>query len=343
MTDQRKELSIFERGEVVGAWKCGISERAIAEKLNHPKTTIHDVIEAYKKDGLEMPPPRVGRPPILTERNGRYLLRTLKENRQTNIKELHDNFTQTANVKVSVRTVQRYLHEQGFFGRAGVRKPFVTEVNRKKRFSWAKERKDWGEEWKNIIWSDESKFELFKGSGRRWVWRRPHEKYDVECLIPTFKSGQDGIMVWGCFTYNGLGPLVRLEGRINAAAYIDVLDDHLLGFIDNLGDEEEYLFQEDNAPIHTARVTTEWKRDNDIETLPWPAQSPDMNPIENLWDELERQVRARKPLPKNREELWSVLQEEWGKIEIHKLQNLVNSMPNRIKAVLNSKGNPTKY
>lgn len=150
-------------------------------------------------------------------------------------------------------------------------------------------------------------------------------------------------MVWGCFTYSGLGPLVRLEGRINAVAYIDVLDNHLLGFIDDLGDEEEYLFQEDNAPIHTARVATEWKRDNDIETLPWPAQSPDMNPIENLWDELERQVRARKPLPKNREELWSVLQEEWGKIEIHKLQNLVNSMPNRIRAVLDSKGNPTKY
>ncbi|CAB5364198.1 unnamed protein product [Rhizophagus irregularis] len=99
MTDKRKELSIFERGEVVGAWKCGISERAIVEKLNHPKTTIHDVIEAYKKDGLEMPPPRVGRPPILTERNGRCLLRTLKKDRQANIKELHDNFTQTADVK----------------------------------------------------------------------------------------------------------------------------------------------------------------------------------------------------------------------------------------------------
>ncbi|CAB5382394.1 unnamed protein product [Rhizophagus irregularis] len=100
MTDKRKELSIFERGEVVGAWKCGISERAIVEKLNHPKTTIHDVIEAYKKDGLEMPPPRVGRPPILTERNGRCLLRTLKKDRQANIKELHDNFTQTADVKL---------------------------------------------------------------------------------------------------------------------------------------------------------------------------------------------------------------------------------------------------
>ena len=121
------------------------------------------------------------------------------------------------------------------------------------------------------------------------------------------------------------------------------MDNHLLEFIDDLGDEEEYLFQKDNASIHTVRVTTKWKRNNDIETLLWPAQSSDMNPIENLWDELERQVQARKSLPKNWEELWSILQKKWGKIKIHKLQNLVNSMPNRIKAVLNSKGNPTKY
>jgi transposase len=99
-----------------------------------------------------------------------------------------------------------------------------------------------------------------------------------------------------------------LEGRINAAAYINVLDNHLLPFID-------YIFQVDNAPIHKARVVTEWKSDNNVETLPWPAQSPDLNPIENLWDELERQVRARKSLPKNREELWSTLQEEWVKLK----------------------------
>lgn len=315
MAAQRKELSIFERGEVVGAQKCGISERIIAEKLNHSKTTIHNIIIAYKKDGLEIPQPQVGRPPVLTERNEHYLLRTLKENRQTNIRELCDNFAQTTNIKVCTNTVRNYLYNQGFFGRTGVRKPFVSEVNRKKRFAWAKERKSWEEEWKTIIWSDESKFKLFKGDGRRWVWRRPHEKYDPECLIPTFKSGQDGIMVWECFTYNGLSPLVKLEGRINAVAYIDVLDNHLLSLLDDLGDEEDYIFQEDNAPIHTARVTTEWKDDNNIETLPWPAQSPDLNPIENLWDELERQVQAHKPLPKNQEELWSTLQEEWVKLK----------------------------
>jgi hypothetical protein len=69
--------------------------------------------------------------------------------------------------------------------------------------------------WENVIWSDESKFELFGGDGKRWVWRQPHEKYDVSCLVPTFKSGQQGVMVWGCFMKYRLGPLIKLEGESN--------------------------------------------------------------------------------------------------------------------------------
>lgn len=80
-----------------------------------------------------------------------------------------------------------------------------------------------------------------------------------------------------------------------------------------------------------------------MNSIPWPAQSPDMNPIKNLWDELERQVWAHTSLPKNREELWEILQEEWYNIEVDKYQNLVSSMPRRVAAVIASKGHPTKY
>jgi len=149
--------------------------------------------------------------------------------------------------------------------------------------------------------------------------------------------------VWGCFTKHGLGPLIKLEGRVTAAKYVDVLKNNLLPFLDDLGDQENYLFQEDNAPIHTARVVRSWKVENDINSLPWPAQSPDLNPIENLWDELERRVQAHISLPKNRENLWEILQEEWSNIDINKYQNLVDSMPRRISAVIANKGHPTKY
>ena len=103
------------------------------------------------------------------------------------------------------------------------------------------------------------------------------------------------------------------------------------------------IFQDDNAPVHTAKAVLKLKEDNLISSLPWPAQNPDLNPIEHVWDYLEKAVHNRKPHPKNIEELSIYLNEEWEKLDRNFLQNLVNSIPRRIAAVINSKGNPTKY
>jgi len=101
--------------------------------------------------------------------------------------------------------------------------------------------------------------------------------------------------------------------------------------------------QEDNAPIHTAKKTEAWQSKNKIPLLPWPAQSPDLNPIEHLWDELDRRISERKQKPKNEDELFDFLLEEWNKIPIEVLEKLVNSMSNRVKLVVEAKGYPTRY
>ena len=343
MSSQRKELTDFQRGEIIGAWKCNLSVRKISEILKYPKSTVHEVIVAYK-EGLETLPSRNGRPPIITERDGHHLMQTLNKDRKTNINELCENFVTSTSTNVSQITLKRYLHKNNIYGRIGAKKPFVNAANKIKRLAWAKSREKWVSEWENIIWSDESRFEVFGGDGRRHVWRKPQEKYEPKCLIPTFKSGQESVMVWGCFVKNKLGPLVRLEGRITANVYIEeILEKHLLPFINNLENKENYIFQEDNAPIHTARIAKNWKEVNSIANLPWPAQSPDLNPIENLWDELERKVRKHKPLPKNKDDLWRILQEEWLNLDENIYKNLVDSMPRRIAAVIENKGCPTKY
>ena len=348
MTTQRKELSEFQRGEIIGAWKCRefcekLSERKISEILGYPKSTVHEVIAAYRDHGIEKPSPRSGRPPILTERDGRHLMQILNKNRKTNLNELYENFVSSTSVNVSKFTLRRYLHKLKVFCRIGAKKPFVNVANRMKRLSWAKKRKNWIDEWEKIIWSDESRFVVFGGDGKRYVWRTIYEKYNPNCLIFTFKLGQESVIIWGCFTKNELGPLVRLEGRVTANIYIEMLANYLIPFINDLENKDDYTFQEDNAPIHTAKIAKKWKSDNNIKSLPWPAQSPDLNPIENLWDELERQVRNHKPLPKNPNDLWEILQEEWLKLDINKYKNLVDSMPRRIEAVIINKGNPTKY
>ena len=279
----------------------------------------------------------------MTERDNRHLMQILNKNRRININELCEDFVASTSTNISQITLKRHLHKNKIYGRVGVKKPFVNAANRMKRFSWAKKRKNWVNEWENIIWSDESRYEVFRGNGKRYVWRNTQEKYNPKCLIPTFKSGQESVMVWACFTKNKLGPIIRLEGRITAKIYIELLENYLLPFINNLENKNNYIFQEGNAPIHTAYIAKDWKKDNNIASLPWPAQSPDLNPIENLWDVLERRVRKHKPLPRNQDNLWQILQEEWLKLDIDICNNLVDSMPRRIAAVIANKGNPTKY
>jgi len=326
---KRRELTDFERGEIVGLSKGGFSQRNIAEILGFPKSTVGEVIKKYNEQGLTTVPPRSGRPKILTERDNRHLIKIAQENRSKTLEELTENFNTSIAISVSSRTVQRTLHKEGYSGHAAKKKPFVSEKNRKKRYGWCRMQKNWITEWDYIIWSDESRFEIFNNDSRNWVWRKANERYKADCLKPTVKNSI-GVMVWGCFCNNKLGPLVLVEGTLNSDKYIELLKEHLLPFLNDLNglneeeglliprfffQEENYTFQDDNAPCHASIKTKSWKNDNSIKILPWPAQSPDLNPIENLWNELEIRIRKHKPMPKNKNDFFVALKEEWYKID----------------------------
>src|SRR5688572_5054057 len=152
------------------------------------------------------------------------------------LEEITENFNTAMNISVSSRTIQRTLHNKGYSGHAAKKKPFISEKNQKKRYGWCRVRKNWNDEWKNIIWSDESRFELFNNDSRNWVWRKKDECYQTNCLKPTVKHSI-GIMVWGCFCNNKLGPLVLIEGTLNSDKYIELLEENLLPFLNELGIE----------------------------------------------------------------------------------------------------------
>ena len=336
-----RELTDFERGEIVGLNKGGFSQRDIAKILDHPKSTVGDIIKKYNELGLTTAAPRSGRPKALDKRDNRHLVKIAKNNRNLTLEEITEKFNTEMSISLSSRTIQRALHETGYSGHSAKKKPFISEQNQKKRYGWCRMRKSWITEWEKIIWSDESRYELFNNDSRNWVWRKKDERFKIDCLKPTVKNSI-GIMVWGCFCNNKLGPLVLIEGTLNSDRYIELLEEYLLPFLNNL-DVENHIFQDDNAPCHASIKTRTWKEDNLRETLPWPAQSPDINPIENLWDILERRVRKHKPLPTNKNDFFTLLKEEWDSIDESQLVRLVKSMPNRIKTVIKSKGNPTKF
>lgn len=343
---KKKELTIFERAKIIGFYETGDSERTISGKTGHSKTAIHNAITNYRKTGAFTSSPRSGRPRKMTERDKRHLKVIIHKERRAPAQKVKEIFTDSTGKEVCENTIRRTLYEMGYHSRVALRKPYISESNRRFRLKWTRERRSWTiNDWKKIVWSDESRFTLFQNDGKIHVWRLPKEKYDVDCLAPTVKHGGGGVMMWGCFSWYGMGPLVRIDGRINSQRYIEeILGYHVIPFLEIFEEENgEYFFQQDNAPIHTSRQTQTFIEETEITPLPWPGQSPDLNPIEHIWDELERCVRSRKNNPKNIAELEMFLQESWSQIPSSVYQKLVSSMENRVKAVLKSRGFPTRY
>ena len=147
-------------------------------------------------------------------------------------------------------------------------------------------------------------------------------------------------MVWGCFSYYGFGPIYRIPGIMDQFEYIKILEEIMLPYA-----EEEmplkWVFQQDNYPKHTSKQATSWFQTKRIEVMEWPAQSPDLNPIENLWGDIKNAVSEAKP--KNSQELWNVVCSSWAEIPVSRCQKLVDSMQRRCTAVIKNNGYATKY
>jgi transposase len=339
------ELSEFERGEIIGLKKANFSYREIANILNRSKRAVENTINDYFKKNKTTAALKSGRPKKLSRRDERQLVKAVKKDPKTTAYKLTKQLEEL-NIISSERTIRRTLHSKNIYGRKAVKKPLISEVNRKKRLFWCHAKKNWESEWDKIIFSDESRFLLFQNDSNDWVWRTPEERYKKEYLSPTVGQSK-GIMVWGCFTRKKMGPLVLVEGKLNASAYNALLAKNLLPFMNELREEDDvdgvFIFQEDNAPCHKAITADRWKEENHVVVLPWPAQSPDLNPIENLWQDLKRRLRLNHNKSKNQTELFNILKEEWFNTNPERINKLIDSMPRRVDAVLKNKGNPSRY
>ncbi len=147
------------------------------------------------------------------------------------------------------------------------------------------------------------------------------------------------VMIWGAMSSAGVGPLCFLKTNITAPVYQDILE-HFMLPSDQLFKDADLIFQQDLAPAHTAKTTKSWLNDHCVCVLDWPADSPDLNPVENLCI-VERKMRNKRP--KNADELKATVKETWASIPPQQCHKLITSMPRRIEAVIKAKGATTKY
>jgi hypothetical protein len=225
------------------------------------------------------------------------------------------------------------------------KKPLLRRRHIRQRYEFAQKYQHWTEEdWSCVIFSDETKVNRLGSDGRVWVWKKAGAPLTKQHVNLTVKFGGGSLMIWGCMTAQGVGYMCKIEGMMNGELYRDILDDHLFKTINWYDlDKDDFIFQQDNDPKHKSKIVSAWFKDHHVELLDWPAQSPDLNPIEHLWSHLKRRLNAYPTQPKSIKELWERAEEEWEKIPKEVCLDLINSMPRRVAAVLKAKGGYTKY
>lgn len=338
---RNKRLSPQEKAEIVGMFHGGSTVKDIACYMQCHISSIYRVVKKTLGENPFLRKPGSGRPRKTSQRDVTRIIREVKKNPSITGHEIKANLLLN---NISERTVRRRIASDSEFASYWkTKKPYISPRNRMKRMKFAKDHIHWTTvDWQKVLWSDESPFVLIFNRKTR-VWRLHNERYKVKSTIATVKHDKK-INVWGCFCASGVGKLYRIEGILLKEEYNKILNTQMLPSAKSLFRRryaKTWIFQEDNDPKHTAKVNKEWIKKKGIRRLDWPAQSPDLNPIENLWSILDQRCKNRKPA--NEEELFNRLKEEWESLPTSMLQSLCESMPRRLQAVIDAKGYATKY
>lgn len=309
-----------------------LSIAATAKYLHCSTDTVSFWLKRYKDTGGVDELDHTGRPPILTPKTDTIVEKILEKDPEASTTKIAAKLKRKG-VEVSPRTVRRRLHSVGLTYGSMLPKPLLKLEHRQKRLAWAKENSE--RDWSNVVFTDEATINI--NIKRKKVWHKPGKKLVIRVVKHPIK-----IHIWGCVSSKGFGRCYVFTKNLNAELLVKIYSTAYLASIKKFGgSKSDWIMQEDNDPKHKSKLAAKWREDNNVDRLPWPAQSPDQNCIENAWQVLKIRVSNRRP--RNLDELRKAVKSEWRKLSKEYAKKLIESMPRRVQAVREAGGDYTMY
>lgn len=289
---------------------------------------------------------RSGRPPIFDDAKKAHLVAIITRDGWTR-RLTWEAICIEMGYACSSRTVKNVVESLGYHKRVPRRKFNIRPANKPIRLAWCYDLLHWTEEeWKRILWTDESSFSTAGFGHRPWVIRLPSEEYHPDCVDETFQQGRQSKMVWGGFCGQLKSELIFIPGKakLDSAMYVEkVMEPELVPFWHKCCEEYGWVkVVEDGAPGHKKHAI-QYRELNGMDVIKWPAQSPDLNLIEALWMDMETELGETWGRIGDVGTLEQVLEMVWKSIPEERLNSLISSMPSRLQAVIDAGGGATPY
>jgi transposase len=325
-------LSSDERKVIDNAKKADMSNRQIAKLINRSPNAVGNYVRNPEAYGTRKSP---GRPRKITAKAERRLFREASRTGKSAGQLVRD-----LQLSVRARRVRQILRDSRRF-RYQKRKgaPSLTAAHRAHRVTWATENVDRGAAWDDVVFSDEKKFNLDGPDGFKYYWRDLRKEPEV---FSRRQHGGGSVMVWAAFSAKGQSYIPWLEGRQDSVKYVQTLSQNLLPFT-SVSHPNGFVFQQDNASIHVSQFTRAWMETKNLTVMNWPARSPDLNPIENVWGELARAIYSNGKQYDTVGELQHAITQAWYDLDPNYLKRLVKSMKKRCIKVLTNQGKSINY
>lgn len=332
------QVPLETRARIVTHIENGWSMRRVAEQFHIGKSTVSRMYKRWREEGLLTRKVGSGGKLISNEQEDNVLI---TEIRQNPFITLQDAIVNTG-FPGSRWTGLRRIKAAGLHSYRAVNKIDLSVEQKEMRMGFALQHFANDDVWPRTIFSDEKTFQS-SYNGRVNVYRPANTRYHDPYIHKVRKNPRFSINLWGWISARGLGVLWDINGHLNSIKYIEILENIMLPSVTTLYPDRNFIFLQDNCPVHKSRLVTEWLGENEIETFNFPPYSGDMNPIENVWGLMVKYIAKQNIRPRNRQDFLNSIENAWEAIPEAAIQNIIASMPTRMNNVLESNGGAIKY